>query len=122
MMKNVIIDLQKALYLFDVKSGKPFGSGVYKHNCDIIELSLNKTINGMGRYLAYLDRNNDLFLVQVKAEKTVKIGTMVETFSWNDDNDCLIAIIDGKLVEFYYPATAFYDEDMSPFARRERPR
>lgn len=81
---------------------------------------MNKPIGGMGRYLAFIDKNRDLFLTQTQSGQLHKIGTMVEAFAWNDENECLIAIMDGKLVEYHYPATTFLDEDISLLARTER--
>ena len=48
------------------------------------------------------------------------LGTMVETFAWNDETDLLFAMMDGKSVIWYYPNTIFVDEDIVPLTRIER--
>jgi intraflagellar transport protein 80 len=111
---------EKNIFLFEVKSGRMIGEGPVKHNTEIIEVSLNKANSPAGRQLVLLDKNRDMFLVKIPKGYTQKLGHMVDTFAWNDENDTLIAIMDGKLSLFYYPHTLFVDEDIAPLARLDK--
>ncbi|KAJ3371974.1 Intraflagellar transport protein 80 [Kappamyces sp. JEL0680] len=111
---------EKSVYLFDVKSGRLLGDGPVKHLMEIAELSLNKQNLGSGRLLAIVDKNRDLFLARTSKPSFQKMGNMVDSFAWNDDNDLLVAIMDSKLVVWYYPSAIFVDEDIVPLARSER--
>jgi len=50
----------------------------------------------------------------MQADKTEKLGAMVDTFMWNDSTDMLIALVDEKLVMYIYPAVCFVDKDLLP--------
>ena len=39
---------------------------------------------------------------------------MVDTISWNDQADILVALADGKLVTWYHPAVVYVDRDLLP--------
>lgn len=36
----------------------------------------------------------------------------MDSFSWNEENGLLAAIVDGWFVTWYYPATVFIDKDI----------
>lgn len=106
--------------MFDIKTGKMIGDGPLKHSMEIAELALNKQNLGSGRQLAFVDKNRDLFITKVLKPEMHKLGSIIETISWNDDNDLLVAIMDTKFVVWYYPSAVFVDEDIAPLARSER--
>jgi intraflagellar transport protein 80 len=95
------------------------GDGPVKHTMEISEISLNKPPGGV-RLLAILDKHRDLFLAKVVKPVFYKIGSIIETFAWNDDSDLLIAIMDSKLIIWYYPSAIFVDQDIAPLARFEK--
>jgi len=41
-----------------------------------------------------------------------KIASMVDSFQWNDNNDMLCALSDGKLMCWYYPNAIYVDKDL----------
>jgi intraflagellar transport protein 80 len=48
------------------------------------------------------------------------IGTMVDSFAWNDEADMIAAMVDGKFVVWYYPNVVFIDEDIVNMTRFEK--
>jgi hypothetical protein len=54
------------------------------------------------------------------ADQTNAIGTMVDSFAWNDDKDMLAAVVDGKFIVWYYPYVVFIDEDIEPLTRFDK--
>lgn len=45
---------------------------------------------------------------------------MVDSAVWNDENDMLAAITDGKFIVWYYPNVVFVDEDIASLCRLEK--
>ncbi|KAI8926289.1 WD40-repeat-containing domain protein [Entophlyctis helioformis] len=111
---------EKAIYIFDVSSGRQLGDGPLKHTQDILEVALNLPTSPAGRQLVVLDKNRDLFITRVLKPQLKKLGSMVETFAWNDETDMLFAIMDAKFAVWYYPNAVFVDEDIAPLTRLER--
>lgn len=120
MMKKVSKDTNLGVYLFDIKTGRILGDGALKHTMGISEISLNKQSFGAGRQLVIIDKNRDLFISKIIKPSFFKLGNMVETVAWNDENDLLISIMDSKLVIWYYPTAVFVDDDIAPYSRNER--
>merc|ERR1712232_1548589 len=84
---------------------------------DVVRVALNQHGSGADRTVALLDKNKDLYLTKaMQSDKsgTEKLGSMVETFMWNDSTDMLIALTDDKLVTYIYPAVVFVDKDLLP--------
>ncbi len=75
---------------------------------------------GSGRMLAIIDKNKDLFITKVSKPSFFKLGNMVETFAWNDENELLVALMDSKLVVWYYPHAVFVDDELGPLSRNEK--
>ena len=46
--------------------------------------------------MVFIDNNRDMFLTLVHKPETHKICNMVDSFKWNETNDMLSAISDGK--------------------------
>lgn len=104
----------KQIRVFDVYTGRPIGQPI-QHKLDIVRISLNQKGSGADRKIAILDKNKDLYLTKaMQADRTEKLGAMVDTFMWNDSTDVLIALIDEKLVSYIYPAVCFVDKDLLP--------
>jgi len=47
-------------------------------------------------------------------------GTMVQSLAWNDENNMLAALTDGKLNIYYYPNVAYVDRSLLPRTVYER--
>ena len=47
-------------------------------------------------------------------------GMMVQSLAWNDENNMLAALTDGKLLIFYYPNVAYVDKYLLPRTIYER--
>merc|ERR1719359_1530546 len=104
----------KTIRVFDVYTGRPLGQPIV-HKLDIVRISLNQQGSGADRQVAILDKNKDLYLTKaMNADRTEKLGSMIDTFMWNDATDMLIALIDEKLTVFIYPSVVFVDKDLLP--------
>lgn len=104
----------KTIRVFDVYTGRPVGQPIV-HKLDIIAISLNQQGSGADRKIAILDKNKDLYLTKaMTADRTEKLGAMVDTYMWNDSTDMLIALVDEKLTLFIYPSVVFVDKDLLP--------
>lgn len=110
----------KQIRVFDVFTGRPMGNPI-THKLDIIRISLNQHGSGSDRKIAILDKNKDLYLTQaLQADKTEKLGAMVDSFMWNDSTDMLVALMDEKLVIFIYPTVVFVDKDLLPKTQQSK--
>jgi len=99
--------------LFDALSGRPMGTPL-EHRLEVIGVALNQHGGGTDRKLAVLDRNRDLYVTPVHKLDFQKLGSMVDTYMWNDSTDMLIGLSDQKLLTWLYPATVFIDKDLLP--------
>ncbi|OAJ40437.1 hypothetical protein BDEG_24171 [Batrachochytrium dendrobatidis JEL423] len=111
---------EKAIFLFDVVSGRQIGDAPLKHSQEVLEIALNQLVSPAGRQMVVLDKNRDLFITRTLKPLFKKLGSMVETFSWNAETDMLFAIMDGKATQWYYPNVVFVDEDIALLTRVER--
>merc|ERR1719284_721061 len=94
---------QKQIRVFDVYSGRQMGQPIL-HKLDIVHISMNQQGTGADRKIAILDKNKDLYLTKaLHADRSEKLGAMVDSFMWNDSTDMLIALIDDKLIIYIYP-------------------
>merc|ERR550537_17702 len=111
----------KQIRVFDVYTGRSMGQPI-THKLDITRISLNQQGSGVDRKIAILDKNKDLYLTKaMNAERTEKLGSMVDTFMWNDATDMLIALIDEKLVVYIFPSVVFVDKDLLPKTLQSKP-
>merc|ERR1719386_5886 len=85
-----------------------------EHRLEVIGVALNQHGGGTDRKLAVLDRNRDLYVTPVHKLDFQKLGSMVDTYMWNDSTDMLIGLSDQKLLTWLYPATVFIDKDLLP--------
>mmetsp|Transcript_39014 Transcript_39014/g.38632 ORF Transcript_39014/g.38632 Transcript_39014/m.38632 type:complete len:501 (+) Transcript_39014:753-2255(+) len=109
----------KLIRLFDVMSGKPLNSNIENSN-EIVSLQLNQTEMVNERKLCFVDSNRDMFLTMVHKPDVIKIATMVDSFQWNDNNDMLSCLSDGKLITWFYPNAIYVDKDLMNQARSVR--
>ncbi|KAJ1558255.1 Intraflagellar transport protein 80 [Nowakowskiella sp. JEL0078] len=119
---------EKAIYLFEVQSGRQLPEMPIRFWNEIQEIALGQSGNGTGvRQIIILDKNRDLYLmptVQFKRNGVLvikKLGAMVETVAWNNDgSDVLVAMADGRFVIWPYPNAIFVDEDVVALTKFER--
>jgi intraflagellar transport protein 80 len=74
MKKVYLVFLKLAVYLFDVKTGNPFGQGQIKHSTDILEIGLSQAKSSFGRNLTVIDKNRELFMTKIVKEDFKKLG------------------------------------------------
>jgi intraflagellar transport protein 80 len=106
----------KQVRVFDILTGRAIGNPI-QFKLDVVRVALNQHGSGADRTIAFLDKNKDLYLTKaMQSDKsgTEKLGSMVETFMWNDSTDMLIALTDDKLVTYIYPSVVFVDKDLLP--------
>ena len=101
----------KVIRIFDIVSGKALGTNI-EHSCEIVEMDLNQTEMSSERKLCLIDSNRDMFITMVHKPEILKISSMVDSFQWNDGNDMLAAIADGKLCTWHYPNAIYVDKDL----------
>ncbi|KAJ3393213.1 Intraflagellar transport protein 80 [Lobulomyces angularis] len=121
---------EKSIYLFDVTTGTPLasvsGGGPFRHSIEVMELALNQSsligaTSGInGRQLVIVDKNRDMWITGLIKVNFKKLGTMVDTFSWNDEIDIIAAMVDGKFTVWYYPNAVFIDQDIAHLTKIER--
>lgn len=103
---------EKAIYLFEVQSGRMIGDKPIKHFLEVSEIALDRHGPTISRQLAIVDRNRDLYVAYTMKGQFKKLGTMVDTMRWNEDTNMLAAVMDGKFAVWYYPTVMFIDEDI----------
>lgn len=93
------------------------------------------------RKVAFVDRNRDLYFALVQgygvsvnvntsnanAAATAsttsgfvvpeKLATMVSSVAWHDVHETLVAITDGVLTTWFYPAILYVDRDLLPLTK-----
>ncbi|XP_064456639.1 intraflagellar transport protein 80 homolog isoform X1 [Ornithodoros turicata] len=107
---------EKAIHVFDIQTGKPAGDGKpFVHKLEVTEINLDQCAPSAVRKLALIDKNKDLYLVNLcdnKGTRAVKLGTMVSSCFWNDTTSILAALQDGKVTVWNHPAVAWIDRQM----------
>ena len=115
----------RTVRLFEAANGKPLGQPVV-HHLELTAVALNQSGGLPDRRLLLLDRNRDLYLMPLVATEgpdksaapaPIKLGSMVDSAAWHDDADMLAAMVDGRLVVWYYPEVVFTDRDLLSVTR-----
>ena len=108
-----LLDTQnpKIVRIFDIVSGKPSTVQI-EHSTEIVEMDLNQVNMASERKMCFIDCNRDMFLTMVHKPEIIKIATIVDSFQWNDNNDMLACIADGKLLTWFYPNAIYVDKDL----------
>lgn len=102
----------KLVKIFDVVSGKP-SSVQIEHSTEIVELELNQVEMPSERKMCFIDNNRDMFITMVNNKpELMKIASIVDSFQWNDGNDMLACLSDGKLLTWFYPNAIYVDRDL----------
>jgi intraflagellar transport protein 80 len=92
-------------------SGKPSAQFI-EHSTEICEMDLNQIDMASERKMIFVDNNRDMYLTLVHKPEAHKICNMVDSFMWNDANDMLSCISDGKLITYFYPNAIYVDKDL----------
>lgn len=79
-------------------------------------MDLNQTEISSERKMCFIDNNRDMYLSMVHKPEIIKISNMVDSFLWNDNNDLLTALSDGKLKTWFYPNAVYVDKDIMNMA------
>ncbi|XP_074657644.1 intraflagellar transport protein 80 homolog [Tubulanus polymorphus] len=116
---------EKIIHIFDAVTGKTLGDGKpFIHKLEVMDIALDQCGPPHERRLAVIDKNRDLYLTSVRifgsARKTVKLGTMIMSLAWNDSNNMLSALGNGKLTVWYNPNCVYVDKDLLPKTLFER--
>ncbi len=101
----------KVVRIFDIISGKP-STVTITHSTEIVEMELNQVEMSSERKMCFIDNNRDMFLTMVHKPDVIKIASIVDSFQWNDSNDMLACISDGKLLTWFYPNAIYVDRDL----------
>lgn len=101
----------KIVRIFDVMSGKP-ATQIIEHSTEVCEMDLNQIDMSSERKMCFVDSNRDMFLTLVHKPDAHKICNMVDSFMWNDGNDMLACLSDGKLITWFYPNAIYVDKDL----------
>lgn len=79
-------------------------------------MDLNQVDMSSERKMCFIDSNRDMFLTMVHKPEVIKISNMVDSFMWNDHNDMVAALSDGKLKAWFYPNAVYVDKDLMNLA------
>ena len=101
----------KVVKVFDIISGKPSTVQI-EHSTEIIEMEINQVEMSSERKMCFIDSNRDMFITMVHKPDILKISSVVDSFQWNDGNDMLACISDGKLMTWFYPNAIYVDKDL----------
>jgi intraflagellar transport protein 80 len=101
----------KTVRVFDIISGKPATIAI-EHSTEIVEMELNQVDMASERKMCFIDNNRDMFITMVHKPEIIKICSIVDSFQWNDGNDMLACISDGKLLTWFYPNAVYVDKDL----------
>lgn len=106
----------KIVRFYEVQTGKPTNFFL-EHSLDITDINLNKSDIASERKIAFIDSNKDLFLSPTYKRDIIKLAAMTDSFLWNDKNDTLAAVADGRLVAWYYPNAIYVDKELMEAAK-----
>lgn len=106
----------KIVRFYEVQTGKPTNFTL-EHSLDISDINLNKSDIASERKIAFVDSNKDLFLSPAHKRDIIKLSAMTDSFLWNDKNDTLAAVADGRLIAWYYPNAIYVDKDLMELSR-----
>ena len=94
---------EKCVHLFDASTGKPLNDGkpFVNRNQEIAEIALDQTGLPNQRKMAFVDKNRDLFLTNIRFNRGTaagagaspgKLGSMVQSIKWNSSSNMLATI------------------------------
>jgi intraflagellar transport protein 80 len=79
-------------------------------------LALDQAGTANDRKLAFVDKNRDLYITDVRflgnTRTIMKLGNNIHNFVWNDTYNMLAGITDGRFTVWYYPGIVFVDKNL----------
>lgn len=79
-------------------------------------MALDQAGTANERKLAFVDKNRDLYLSNVRTigtqRKIHKLGTNISSFVWNDAYNMLAGIADSRFTIWYYPSIVYVDKNL----------
>lgn len=105
---------EKVVYIMDTLNGKHIGDGKpFTHKLDIVMIGLDQQGPANERLLAFIDKNRDLYLQEVKTgSRSIKITVMAHALSWNDEANMLAALQEGTVTVWFNPSAAYVDRNL----------
>ncbi|XP_040569650.2 intraflagellar transport protein 80 homolog [Lepeophtheirus salmonis] len=109
---------EKSIYFIDASNGKMINDGKpFVHRLEITEISLDQTGLSNERKCAFVDKNRDLFLINVRKYGSApissgKLGSMVQSLKWSCDCNMLATILDSRFTVFLYPSIIYVDKNL----------
>ena len=83
---------------------------------EISELALDQAGTANERKLAFVDKNRDLYITNVRVignnRKINKLGTNIHNFVWNDAYNMLAGLADSRFTIWYYPGIVYVDKNL----------
>lgn len=83
---------------------------------EIAEFALDQAGTANERRLAFVDKNRDLYITNVRVigatRKINKLGTNIHNFVWNDAYNMLAGIADARFTIWYYPGVVYVDKNL----------
>ena len=103
----------KHVKIFDIKSGNAMTNSI-DHSTEILEMDLNQNSMSNERKMIFVDSNKDIFITMINnpGDTPQKFCNMVDSFSWNDANDMIAVLSDGKLKTWFYPNCMYCDKEL----------
>lgn len=116
----------KIVNILDPVSGRPTGinGGRFMHSAEVSALCLNQHSLGIqDRIMAFVDKNRDMFVAtlvgaagsgnqQQQISPAFKLHSHVESFTFNDETDVLVALSDSRLTVWCQPTAPLIDRDL----------
>ncbi|KAK0404495.1 hypothetical protein QR680_017478 [Steinernema hermaphroditum] len=106
----------KTVHLFEALTGKPVGSGKIVHQCDVVEVRIDQCGPAMGRKIALVDANADLFVGIVntfgESQRLLKIGAPIHNIHFNSTNNMLAGLQDTSVLVWTFPSVVFADKQL----------
>jgi intraflagellar transport protein 80 len=79
-------------------------------------LALDQAGIASERKLAFVDKNRDLYITNVRVignnRKINKLGTNIHNFVWNDAYNMLAGLADSRFTIWYYPGIVYVDKNL----------
>jgi intraflagellar transport protein 80 len=81
-----------------------------------MEILLDQAGTANERKIAFVDKNRELYLTNVRtignSRKVYKLGTNIQNFVWNDAYNMLAGIADNRFLVWYYPNITYVDKNL----------
>ncbi len=79
-------------------------------------MALDQAGTANERKLAFVDKNRDLYITNVRVignnRKINKLGTNIHNFVWNDAYNMLAGLADSRFTIWYYPGVVYVDKNL----------